>query len=35
MRPERIVYPDILRILTAFLVVLFHVTSVGISDYEI
>lgn len=35
MKSQRIVYPDILRILASFLVVVVHVTSVGIRDYEI
>lgn len=35
MKSQRLVYPDILRILASFLVVLIHVTTVGISDYEI
>lgn len=35
MKKERMLWPDILRIIASFFVVLIHVTSVGISDYEV
>ena len=35
MKSERVLYPDLLRILASFSVVLIHLTSVGIHDYGI
>ena len=35
MKEERLLYPDILRVISAFFVILIHVTSVGITGYEV
>ena len=33
MAEKRLVYPDLLRVIASFAVILIHVTSIGISDY--
>lgn len=33
MAKKRLVYPDLLRIIASFAVILIHITSIGISDY--
>ena len=34
MKEDRVVYPDLLRIIAVFFVIAIHVTSVGIKDYS-